>query len=72
MPSIMEPTRSDAQPVFARSGRNDFEQIISDHRSPDETELICRKLSKSDDRIRYFRNVKAEYLKKTQLIGSFS
>jgi glycosyltransferase involved in cell wall biosynthesis len=35
---------------------DDFELIISDNGSTDETESICRELSKSDDRIRYFRN----------------
>jgi glycosyltransferase involved in cell wall biosynthesis len=34
----------------------DFELIISDNASTDETESICRELAESDGRIRYFRN----------------
>jgi glycosyltransferase involved in cell wall biosynthesis len=34
----------------------DFELIISDNGSTDETEWICRQLAQSDGRIRYFRN----------------
>lgn len=34
----------------------DFELIISDNASTDETEAICREYLKKDSRIRYFRN----------------
>jgi glycosyltransferase involved in cell wall biosynthesis len=34
----------------------DFELLISDNASTDETESICRELAESDGRIRYFRN----------------
>jgi glycosyltransferase involved in cell wall biosynthesis len=34
----------------------DFELLISDNASTDETESICRELAESDVRIRYFRN----------------
>ena len=34
----------------------DFELIISDNASTDETESICRELAESDRRIQYFRN----------------
>jgi glycosyltransferase involved in cell wall biosynthesis len=34
----------------------DFELLISDNGSTDETESICRELAESDGRIRYFRN----------------
>ena len=34
----------------------DFELIISDDCSTDETELICKEFEKKDSRIRYFRN----------------
>jgi glycosyltransferase involved in cell wall biosynthesis len=34
----------------------DFELIISDNASTDETESICRELAERDGRIRYFRN----------------
>jgi glycosyltransferase involved in cell wall biosynthesis len=36
----------------------DFEIIISDNASTDQTEKICRKYSKKDDRIHYFRSEK--------------
>lgn len=35
---------------------NDFELIISDNASTDETEAICRELAQTDNRIRYHRN----------------
>jgi len=34
----------------------DFELIISDNCSPDETEKICREYAKRDARVRYYRN----------------
>src|SRR2546430_8992564 len=34
----------------------DFELIISDNASTDETESICREFAERDGRIRYFRN----------------
>lgn len=34
----------------------DFELIINDDRSPDETESICRDYEKRDTRVKYFRN----------------
>jgi glycosyltransferase involved in cell wall biosynthesis len=37
---------------------NDFELIISDNKSTDSTEQICRKYAVEDRRIRYFRNKK--------------
>jgi glycosyltransferase involved in cell wall biosynthesis len=36
----------------------DFELIISDDASPDETEEVCRKFERLDPRVRYFRNAK--------------
>lgn len=35
---------------------SDFELIINDDRSPDNTEIICREYEKKDPRVRYFRN----------------
>jgi glycosyltransferase involved in cell wall biosynthesis len=35
---------------------NDFELIIADNASTDETELLCRAYAKNDSRIRYVRN----------------
>ncbi|HET8935511.1 MAG TPA: glycosyltransferase family 2 protein [Polyangiales bacterium] len=35
----------------------DFELIINDDRSPDDTEQVCREFAQRDSRIRYFRNV---------------
>lgn len=35
---------------------SDFELIISDDCSPDDTEKVCRDYAKRDSRIRYFRN----------------
>jgi glycosyltransferase involved in cell wall biosynthesis len=35
---------------------DDFELIISDNASTDETERICREFAARDHRIRYFRN----------------
>ena len=37
---------------------SDFELIICDNASTDETEAICRKYAESDARIRYYRNEK--------------
>lgn len=34
----------------------DFEIVISDNASTDETEAICREFAARDDRVRYFRN----------------
>src|SRR5262245_20774625 len=34
----------------------DFELIINDDRSPDDTEQVCREFARRDSRIRYFRN----------------
>jgi glycosyltransferase involved in cell wall biosynthesis len=34
----------------------DFELIISDNASTDQTEAICRSFALKDERIRYFRN----------------
>jgi glycosyltransferase involved in cell wall biosynthesis len=36
----------------------DFELIISDDASPDETEEVCRRYERLDARVRYFRNPK--------------
>ena len=35
---------------------SDFELIINDNCSSDETESICREFAKQDNRIRYYRN----------------
>lgn len=35
---------------------SDFELIINDDRSPDETEDVCREFARRDSRIRYFKN----------------
>ena len=34
----------------------DFELVINDDRSPDETEVICREYERRDPRVRYFKN----------------
>jgi glycosyltransferase involved in cell wall biosynthesis len=47
--------RSSVQSILAQDYK-DFELIISDNASTDETEPICRELAESDARIRYFRN----------------
>jgi glycosyltransferase involved in cell wall biosynthesis len=44
-----------AQSILAQD-YEDFELIISDNASIDETESICRELAERDGRIRYFRN----------------
>ena len=41
--------------ILAQSVR-DFELVISDNCSSDETEYICRELERRDGRIRYYRN----------------
>lgn len=43
--------------ILAQTFR-DFELIISDNGSTDETESICRAYASGDNRIRYFRNAK--------------
>jgi glycosyltransferase involved in cell wall biosynthesis len=35
---------------------SDFELIINDDRSPDDTEAICREYEKKDTRVNYFKN----------------
>jgi glycosyltransferase involved in cell wall biosynthesis len=47
--------RSSVQSILAQD-YEDFELIISDNASTDETESICRELAESDGRIRYSRN----------------
>ncbi len=47
--------RRSVQSVLAQD-YEDFELLISDNASTDETESICRELAESDGRIRYFRN----------------
>jgi glycosyltransferase involved in cell wall biosynthesis len=47
--------RGSVQSLLAQD-YEDFELLISDNASADETESICRELAKSDGRIRYFRN----------------
>jgi len=68
-PGVNSPKVSIGMPVF--NGANylrrslksllaqdyeDFELIISDNASTDQTESICREFAKSDHRVRYFRN----------------
>src|SRR5215469_6919606 len=43
-------------PSLLAQDYEDFELLISDNASTDETESICRELAESDGRIRYFRN----------------
>src|SRR5260370_42328257 len=47
--------RRSVQSVLAQD-YEDFELLISDNASTDETESICRELAERDGRIRYFRN----------------
>jgi len=51
-----EPFLKEALDALLAQTFTDFELIISDNASTDETEAICREYSKKDSRIRYFRN----------------
>ena len=47
----------------------DFELIITDNASTDETEAICRELAARDPRIRYVRNERNLGAGRTTILG---